>query len=68
MMQEIIVRPKEKEIEVIPYWKRRSFWVIREIMNQTEADRAWKPGKAFDVIAGILFGLFIIGLTFVTSI
>lgn len=67
MKQEIIV-VNEKRIDIIPYWKRKSFWVIREVMNQMEADRAWKPGKAFDVVVGILLGLFIIGLTWFTSI
>lgn len=68
MMQEIIVRPKEKEIEVIPYWKSRSFWVIRETLNRIEEDEHWKPGRAFDIVCGILLLVGTILLTYITSV
>lgn len=68
MLQEIIVRPKEKEIEIIPYWKSRSFWVIRDALNRTEESEHWKPGKAFDIVCGILLLVGTILLTYITSV
>lgn len=68
MKQEIIVVPKEKGIDIIPYWKRKSFWVIREVMNQMEADEHWKPGRAFDIVCGILLLVGTILLTYITSV